>query len=74
MVRNCLCLGHRLIVAWLLLCALTTSSVRAQQAGVLLGYFGRDAATPYETMWVVFSANEARAIATVPESVATGIS
>ncbi len=57
----------RSVAAILILCAFAYSTVRAQQAGVLLGYGEQtsDSGEQYKTMWIVFSPEEAHVAATV---------
>jgi hypothetical protein len=59
----------RLFLAVAILLGFGTSSLHAQQAGVLLGYGGpTDHGGPgYQTAWIVFSATEAHVVVTVPD-------
>jgi hypothetical protein len=44
----------------------------AQQSGVLIGYAEQtgEGSYDYRTMWIIFSANEAHMVATVPDVIA----
>lgn len=59
----------RFIATTFILCAFGCSTVRAQQAGVLLGYgeITSDGGYQYKTMWIVFSPEEAHMAVTVQD-------
>jgi hypothetical protein len=59
----------RFIATALILCGFGCPSVRAQQAGVLLGYGEQtsDSGYQYKTMWIVFSQEDAHVAATVQD-------
>jgi len=61
--------AFRFLAPPLILLALVSPFARAQQAGVLLGYSEMisDGGYNYKTMWIVFTPDEARVAATVPD-------